>query len=320
MECRDVVEETVARIRGELPTARHAALSAHLAACGACAAESAALEETWLSLGTDSDAPVTAAFREETLELLRAETVRRRVVRPARFQRPLLLAQLAATLAAGILGYVAARWTQRPLSGTSVARVPVAPSRTIDADRSIPDFSSNPRLANVSYRPADPAGRIGVSFDVTTRYTVVGTPAEKGVSDLLAYMLTASAGTEGARGKAIDLVSQHLSQPDTAASPRIVQVLIDSLRKDKNPSVRRKAAEALAQIPPTPQIRDAFVAALQSDINPAVRMTAVDALAKAATQLRDPEAIQSLRDKATDDHESGFVRVRAASALKKINL
>ena len=74
------------------------------------------------------------------------------------------------------------------------------------------------------------------------------------------------------------------------------------------------------QLPPTAAIRDALALALKRDTNPAVRMIAVEGLAKAATSLRDPLSIETLRQKAVDETEPGFVRVKAASALREIPL
>ena len=105
-----------------------------------------------------------------------------------------------------------------------------------------------------------------------------------------------------------------------AASPEIVEVLVRTLKDDGNPGVRKKAAEALVQLPPSPAIRDALALALRKDANPAVRMIAVEGLAKAATTLRDPLSIETLREKAGDETEPGFVRVKAASALREIPL
>jgi HEAT repeat protein len=51
-----------------------------------------------------------------------------------------------------------------------------------------------------------------------------------------------------------------------------------------------------------------------------VRLVAVEALAAAAREEPDPRTIQSLRERAFDPSENGFVRARAASALKAIDL
>ena len=83
--------------------------------------------------------------------------------------------------------------------------------------------------------------------------------------------------------------------------------------------MRKKAADALASFPVTPEIRAVFLDSLKSDKNPAVRLVAVDALAAAAKASPDANTIQSLREKAVDTQENGFVRAKAASALKAIS-
>jgi hypothetical protein len=317
MECDDVVTRAIERLADAGATRDDRALDAHLESCAACRAEVEAAESAWVRLGADPDATMDPTFRRNTLAMLEAETLRRKVV-PLRSRKWMPALQAAAMLVTGVGGYLLARGrVAPPAAPASTARI--ASERVIDADRSIPDLSRQPRLANVAFQPADPAGRIGISFDVTTRYTVVGKPNEKGVADLLAYMVSGSGANEGARGKAIDLVSQHYAG-ETPVSPQIVATLAETLRHDKNPGVRKKAAEALAQMPPSPEIRDAFLVALKSDTNPAVRIVAVEALANAATTLRDPAAIETLREKANDDRETGYVRVKAANALQRINL
>jgi hypothetical protein len=69
----------------------------------------------------------------------------------------------------------------------------------------------------------------------------------------------------------------------------------------------------------TPEIRTVFLESLRGDKNPAVRLVAVDALAAEAKHSADPSTIQSLREKAVDPQENGFVRAKAASALKAIS-
>jgi hypothetical protein len=319
MECHDVLERSVDWLAGELSKAESGDVQRHLDACASCRSAVEETERAWTRLAADPDPSVTPEFREETLALLEAETLRRKVSAfPGRRFVPALA--IAASLATGVTGFFLARATM-PKSGEP--RTASASSSTtragLVAAASLPDLSRQPKLANVSFQPADPEGRIGISFDVTKRYTVTGKPGDQGVSDLLAYLVAGQGLTEGARGKAIDLVSQHYTA-QFPASPQIVATLIQTLKKDTNPGVRKKAAEALAQMPATPEIRDAFLAALKSDDCPAVRIVAVENLATAAMTLRDPAAIETLREKASDSQESGYVRVKAASALKKINL
>ncbi len=183
----------------------------------------------------------------------------------------------------------------------------------------MPDLTGSPRLSNVSYLPADADGRVGIEFDVTTRRTIVGRPEEPEVAKLLAYMVSRSADTAGERSRAITLVSEHYGAGSAEASPEIVAALCATLRQDSNPGVRKKAADALASFRMTPEIRTTFLEALSRDANPAVRLAAVDALAAAAKQSPDARTIESLREKAVDPRENGFVRAKAASALKAIS-
>jgi HEAT repeat protein len=100
------------------------------------------------------------------------------------------------------------------------------------------------------------------------------------------------------------------------ASPDIVRALTATLKKDPNPGVRKKAADALAGFAITPEIRSAFLEALNGDKNPAVRLVAIETLSSAARETPDARTIESLRQKAFDPAENGFVRTKAASALK----
>jgi len=154
---------------------------------------------------------------------------------------------------------------------------------------------------------------------VTTRRTVSGRPEEPEVANLLAYLVSHNAETAGEKSRAIQLVSEHYGAGLAAPSPEIVAALTNTLKKDSNPGVRKKAADALASLTVTPEIRAAFLDSLRSDKNPAVRLVAVEALAAAAKQSPDASTIESLRAKAVDPQENGFVRAKAASALKAIS-
>ena len=309
MECRDLTALAVDVLLGEADEGRRRELSSHLAACSACREEMTRIEQTWAALGEDTEALVTPDFRRRTLALLEDEMVRSRIrtFRPkARWLR--LAAQAAALAFAALAGYwIAWRGATPSLPSAVIAKREVAPAIEPDAT-----------LSNISYRPADAEGKIGVTYDLTSPRTVIGRPEDPAMAKLLAHLVSRSTQTAGERSRAIELVSSHYGAGVAPASPDIVAALTNTLKKDQNPGVRKKAADALAGFKITPEIRAAFLEALRSDRNPAVRLVAVEALAASAKETPDPKTIDSLREKAYDPAENGFVRAKAASALKAI--
>ena len=324
MDCRDVNEKAIERLAGEAAKPTRRELSAHLAGCENCRRQTGRLEDVWTTLGIDPDAEITPDFRSRTLGLIEEQMIRDRVreFRPRqRTVRPLL--QAAALLGAASLGYVVSRALPHSASSSSAAgtaaAVVAAGGASTPSAAPLPDLAANPRFSNVSYRPADKDGKVGIGFDVTTRHELDGRPSDPEVAKLLAYLVAHNAETAGERSQAIELVSEHYGAKNAPASPEIVAALSATLRKDENPGVRKKAADALASFPMTPEIRTVFLESLRADKNPAVRLAAVDALAAAAKQSPDASTIQSLREKAVDPQENGFVRAKAASALKSIS-
>jgi len=308
MECSELTEKAVTHLLGELEETDRTLMEEHLAGCAACRQELSQIETAWQRLGEDPDAPVSADFRRKSLQLIEDEMLRRRVreFRPPRRWIP-LAAQAAALLAAAALGWL----VRRPAA--TVSAPSVAPA-VAGAPAALPKGT----LSNVTYRQADAEGKVAVAFDVTSHQTIVGKPEDPAVAGLLAYLVSQGARTAGERSQAIELVSSHYGTASTPASPEIVSALTATLRHDQNPGVRKKAADALAGFSMGPEIRAAFLEALAKDSNPAVRLVAIDALAASAKQSPDARTIESLRERAVDPQENGFVRAKAASALRGV--
>jgi hypothetical protein len=337
MDCRNALkvrELALARLAGSPAEEEDVRfLASHLASCAECRAEVEEMEAVWTRLGEDdaADLAPSPAFMARMSAALAAQAhARASNVVPFRARSVTgNLLKAAVVLLAGGLGFLVARGVDRPvLTGAAALPTPnmrggenvaLVSSRTVDATRAALDLSGKPRLANVAYGAAEEPGKIAVSFDVTTRYTVVGRPEDKSVADLLVSLMSGAAETEGARGRVLDFVSAT-TREGAAVSPEIVSLLRRTLETDKNPGVRKKAVEVLAQMPPTAEIRDALAKALKTDTNPAVRILAVEGLAKAATVLKDQTTIETLRQKAGDDRENGYVRSQAALALKKMEI
>ena len=307
MECSELTERVVDRLTEQAGEASLRELEDHLAACVACREEALLCERAWSGLEGDPEAAPTPEFRRRTLGLIEDEMLRARIreFKPRR-SWPRFAAEAAAVLIAIAGGFLLARRGVIPAPATASTAAASASPEGILRD--------NPRLANVSYR-AGSDGKLEVGFDVTSRRTVAGRPDDPEMAKLLAYLLTRNAETAGEKSRAIELVSQQY-RPGALASPDIVSALTATLRKDPNPGVRKKAADTLAGFSSTPEIRAAFLEALRSDHSPSVRLTAIDALAASAAGAPDPNTIESLRERAQDPQENGFVRAKAASALR----
>ncbi len=308
MECRELSALAMDEILGQASEPFRRDLAEHLETCADCREQMARIERTWRALEDDPDVPVTDEFRDRTLALIDDEMLRHRIrtFRP----RPRWTRTLA--YAAGLaLAVLAGAWGARQIGRPAVAAPAAASTTALPAS-----IEPAGRLSNVSYTPPDAQGRIGVSFDVEARRTYLGKPDDPSMAKLLAYLVSRSAQTSGEKSQAIEQVSSHFGSRVAPASPDIVRALTTTLRRDSNPGVRKKAADALAGFTMSSEIRSAFLDALNTDKNPAVRLVAVDALAASAKDSPDARTIESLRAKAFDPAENGFVRTKAASALK----
>ncbi len=308
MECRELTSLAIDDLLGQAPEPARRDLARHLESCAACREQMTRIERTWETLGDDPDVPVTAEFRDRTLALLEEEMLRHRIrtFRPQPRSRWMRFAAYAAGLAlAAVGGFAVARRAGGPAAAGSA-----------DSKQAPSSIEGGGRLSNVSYTPPDAQGRIGVSFDLEARRSFLGRPDDPAMAKLLAYLVSRSAQTAGEKSQAIEQVSSHYGSRVAPTSPEIVNALTSTLRRDPNPGVRKKAADALASLAMTPEIRSAFLDALNADKNPAVRLVAVEALAAAAKESPDARTVDSLRAKAFDPAENGFVRTKAASALK----
>lgn len=323
MTCQEALDAAVVHLAGGLDRAIAARLAEHLRTCGDCRGQALALERAWDALGEATEVVPSARFEADVCGALENATLRRRVVP---FRRRAFLpwgVRAAALAAAAFLGFYVARSGGGPESGPSSpasgAKLALG-ERIVDVAKGPQGLSGLPKVANVTYRPVDPSGRIAVSFDLSTRHTIVGTPSEGEIAALLTQVVAGGAGTEGARAKAIELVGRNFDGSRTVPAPGVVRALVGALENDRNPGVRKKAAEALVGFPPSGEIRDALSRALSRDQNPGVRVLAIDGLARMATTLRDPATIETLRERAVDERETSYVRAKAATALRGVTL
>jgi hypothetical protein len=297
----------------------------HIESCPACAAEWKAYNETWGLLGVLPEVEVPARVREQFLGAI-AEPAK--VVPMLQRIAPKWLAQAAAVVILVGGSYYAGHRTRRvelkpsPATLQSVQPYSIAETRVLPATAISPNIEGRPNIQNVQFVDTNASDhKIGLSFDVTSRVTVTGSPTEKSMVRLLSYVLENQNGTMSpSRSRTIEWMKQTYSDPQNA-EPEIAAALANVLRNDAHEGVRISAIETLKTLPgASPQTRRALIDALKSDPNPAVRIKAVEALAnlaRAGGQM-DPLMLDTLRAKAAQDDENMYVRVKAAEALSNI--
>lgn len=301
----------------------------HIESCDECGAEWARTRETWRLLGALPEVPVPDGIRARFQETIQELDPRSRNVVP--FRRPAW--QTWAAQAAGVAMLVGASFfigtrmsepQTQPQPFTQPATIqtiaPIAEQMFVPASQLRPGIQGKPDIRNVNVFSDE--GEIGVTFDLTSTLTVKGQPGDQSLVELISYVLQNGDNATHSRSEVIQWVKDTYST--SRAEPELVQALANVLVNDTHEGVRIKAADALRSLPAgsTEGARQALIDALKNDPNPAVRMKAVDALANlvASGSELDSDAVETLREKAAQDDENLYVRVKAAEALSQISL
>lgn len=333
-ECSAVTERMPLLLTESLDLSAREQTHQHIESCDLCGAQWSAYKETWLLMGDLPEVDVPARVKQNFLAAAGLAEARVDNVVPFR-KRPAVkwLAQAAAVaVLVGGAYFAGDRNAERVLQAPALVSAPspfrevsssmsLAETRTVDAQALSPEIQGRPDIANVQFVDSDAADdEIGVSFDVTSRWTVTGNPRDKSMVRLLSYMLE-NEESMTPRSSAMEWVRRTYSDP-AYADPEIANALAKVLRNDSHEGVRIRAVETLTTLPPqvATQTRDALIDALKGDPNPAVRLKAVEALVEMARsgEVLDAAMVDTLRQKASQDDENLYVRVKAAEALSQI--
>lgn len=306
----------------------------HIEECAVCGGEWAGFRSTWMVLGDVPERSVPPRVRLAFLEQIEA-LAPRPVVVP--FRRRKVFRQVAQAAAVVILVggsfFAGQRITnpsvvyKNPATVDNVQELPpftIAESRVVEASQINRDIQGRPDIQNVRFMEVpDKDNEVGIAFDLKSHVTITGKRDDPSVINLLSYVMQNREHTTQARSSAIQWVQDNYTATGDA-DPQIVRALANVLKNDTHEGVRIKAVETLKALPGTlaPEARAALIDALRNDPNPAVRIKAVDALANLAHAgaPMDAATVDTLREKAAQDDENLYVRVKAAEALNQINL
>ena len=337
-ECSALREQMPLLLTESLDAAQRELTHQHIENCAECTDEWNAYRETWSVMEDLPELQVPSRVKARFLEAAGlsgaaasqpADNVVPFTRRPA-FKWVAQAAAVAVLIGGGFFAgnRTAPRFEEHPATLTGITEhVPpiqplaIAETRVLDANTLSPVIEGRPNITNVAFTDADAAdNRIGLSFDITSRWTVTGNPKDKSMVRLLSYMLENESAISP-RSTTLDMVRQAYSNPANA-DPEISIALAKVLRNDEHEGVRIRAVDTITHMPPSDSgspTRDALIEALKSDPNPAVRIKAVEALANLARSgSLDAEAVDTLRQKAGQNDENLYVRMKAAEALKSI--
>lgn len=340
-ECDFMRESMPLLLTESLDPVRRELTHQHIESCAVCSDEWAAYQETWNVLDELPVVEPPARVKEKFLADLYPPAAAK--VLPFH-RKPAFkwLAQAAAVVVIAGGSYLAGHRgttptftasqdggsilkTFDPSSKTIPVSYSIAESRALPASAISPNIEGRPDIQNVQFidtNPKDP--EIAVSFDLTSHVTVTGTPTDKSMVRLLTYVLENEDHLSPSRQRAIDWVRATYSRPSNA-DPEIATALAKVLRYDEHEGVRIKAVDTLKNLPANVSTdtgtHQALIDALKNDPNPAVRIKAVEALANLARNgtVLGGNALDILRQKASQGDENPYVRVKAAEALQLIH-
>ncbi|HEV8700500.1 MAG TPA: HEAT repeat domain-containing protein [Candidatus Polarisedimenticolia bacterium] len=160
-------------------------------------------------------------------------------------------------------------------------------------------------IANVDFRDSDPRSeRISLTYDTLRRTALEGTAGDPRIRQVLLETVRQNRNA-GLRLEAIEALRRH------ADDPEVRRALLGTVREDENPGARLKALEALqGRAAGDPEVRGAIVQALLRDTNPGMRVRAIDALKDA----RGPETLAVLK-RLADGDPNDYVRLRSAALV-----
>lgn len=311
-------------VQDELDANQRAQLKGHLTACDECRAELDELRALAASVKSAGRLRVTETLLQEArMELRAALRTERSRVSPMERVGELLDSVLApwaqwsvagaAAVAAGFLGgYLV---FSSPESSPGVALNAVSE----DADVARGDA----RITNVRFDDADPSDdQIEFTFDAVTPVRVKGSPNDPGIQSVLTRALITEE-NPGVRLRTVSAITSQIQMhrqatPATADDP-VKNALIDAMKFDDNPGVRKEAMKALAKFPLDDAIKEGLLYVLSKDKSEGLRVDAINYLGAARDQFAasDEQLLDVLRRKMETDNNR-YVRLRARAVFEEV--
>ncbi len=303
MTCPQLANDIPLYDYGELTQEEEERLEQHMAVCPACAAQLASFRRMRQAL-LGAEAPVPDYLLAECRAGLKRSLAAELAVSP----------EPRATLAAG--------WKEKlqqfmgmhigfriPAGALALLALGFLGGKLVPGVLPFPGFNTAQQAGFVSVRSVEPdgAGQVRIAFDNVSEKTVLGSPDDPKIRQLLLASMKDESNA-GLRVEAAGIIKDH------AADAGIRNALLDAIQRDPNVGVRMNALEGLKQYGADPDVRKALTAVLLNDANPGVRVKAIDLL----TAHKDEAMVGPLQN-AMRKEDNGYVRMRMTNALREMN-
>lgn len=182
-------------------------------------------------------------------------------------------------------------------------------------DAAVADLDRDTQVMNVRFTDADASdGEIEFTYDAVRPGRIKGKIDDPKVQNVLAQALI-NEKNPGVRLRSVNALAE---QTEPLQSAELRQALLAAMTSDPNPAVRKEALGLVQKLPFDQEIKDAVLYVLQHDDNAGVRIAAITSLDKFKDQvaLKDTEVLKVLKDKIQKD-DNNYIRLIARNFLEE---
>lgn len=306
----------------ELGSSDREALEVHLAGCSECRSELEALRKLHTAVAGRRFAVTDSLLQEARQELraaLRIERARVPFWSGIMSRVDDLLAPWAKISTAGAalaaVGFFAGYLTFSGEPGSGGIALKEAGDGT-DISR------GEARITNVRFEDPDASdGEIEFSFDAVSPVRVKGSPNDPGIQSVLTRALITEE-NPGVRLRTVSAITSQIElnsgKPD-ASDNDVKRALIDAMKFDDNPGVRKEALRALLKFPFDELIKEGLLYVLSKDKNEGLRVEAINSLGAVRNQITaSDDRLLDILQKRVESDNNRYVRTRARAVLEEV--
>src|SRR5271157_2951633 len=316
MECREFEEYMTLDLYGDLPPEQRALYEAHLADCAQCQAAREQVRGLHEVLAKRPSLELSPDLLVECRQALSDALEKERLGWHGLMREWLAFLQLPPQRVVPRLAFVLTLvvfgfglgWTLRPRAERVV---PSGPSNVTSSSLAEADLE-NMRINDISRVAPDPqTGDVRITMDAQRRFTLEGSLDDPRIQQLLVYAVK-SYDNAGIRRDTLDALRARTKSPNVRAA------LLYTMQHDPNIGNRLAALDTVRGMEGGDDLQQSLMEVLEHDRNMGVRVESVDVLVDHVEKEGRDEAILSALERLATNDPNRYVRLKCASALRKL--